>query len=219
MTTTNPAPPLAQYHDRVIALAGAFQALALVQQVAHTGQIDTLPFLISMRSVVNSDAPSTEAVYGGRAHLQLGLQTFVQHLDGQTPRDVELARYWLGILALERKLAKKPPLLSCISEGLTPLAHRVELDGAADEAVVSDVASLYKDTVSTLTPRIMVSGEPKQLNTEATANRIRALLLAAIRATVLWRQAGGTRLGMMFSRRQLSGAARELLDSINASEL
>jgi high frequency lysogenization protein len=45
-----------------------------------------------------------------------------------------------------------------------------------------------------LSPRIMVNGDPAHLNNPENANRIRALLLAGIRAAMLWRQSGGGRL-------------------------
>jgi high frequency lysogenization protein len=205
----------AQFHDRVIALAGAFQALALVQQVARTGQVDEPPFLTCLASVLAIDAPSTDAVYGGRDRLQLGLQAFARHLDGPNARDVELARYWLGVQVLERKLAKKRALLDAIAEGLVPLAAEAARVGPADDTVVAGLAALYRSSVSPMVPRILVSGEPRHLNEEHIADRIRALLLAAIRSAVLWRQVGGTRLGLLFSRRQLSAAVRELLDSIH----
>lgn len=206
--------PLAQFHDRVLALAGAFQALSLVQQVARTGRVDERPFATSLESVLRVDAPSTEAVYGGRSRLQLGLQTFSRHLDRSTARDAELARYWLGVQALEGKLRRHPALLDTIAQELPSLAVEAARTGVAAAPVVAGLAALYRRTLSTLTPRVLVSGEPRYLDRECTANRIRALLLAAVRSAVLWRQLGGTRLGLAFSRRQLAGAVREVLDSL-----
>lgn len=210
----NEPTPLAQFHDRVLALAGAFQALSLVQQVARTGRVDERPFATSLESVLRVDAPSTEAVFGSRARLQLGLQTFARHLEHSSAHDTELARYWLGVQVLERKLRRQPALLGTIAQGLPPLAREAALAGVTTGPVVAGLAALYKRTLSTLTPRVMVSGEPRYLNQECTADRIRALLLAAVRSAVLWRQAGGTRVGLAFSRRQLAGAVRELLDAL-----
>ena len=65
-------------------------------------------------------------------------------------------------------------------------------------------------TVSTLGPRIIVRGDPALLARPESANRIRALLLAGIRAAVLWRQCGGTRVGLILGRRRLLEAARGL---------
>jgi high frequency lysogenization protein len=53
------------------------------------------------------------------------------------------------------------------------------------DEVVACLAETYSETVSTLSPRIMVTGEPNLLNRPEIANRIRALLLAGVRAAVL----------------------------------
>ena len=65
-------------------------------------------------------------------------------------------------------------------------------------------------TVSTLQPRVMVNGDPARLADGAIANQIRALLLAGMRSAVLWRQCGGTRLGLLFGRRKLATLARRI---------
>ena len=45
----------------------------------------------------------------GNAHeLHLGLQTFRAQMEGAQGTDLELARYWIGVLVLERKLRKRP---------------------------------------------------------------------------------------------------------------
>ena len=205
---------LEAFHDRALALAGVFQALSLVQQVARTGDVDAAPFKTCMRAVLTLDAATTETVFGDRSQLQLGLKAFAQHINDGAAGDIELSRYWIGVHVLERKLHRKSALLDEIAEGLEPLLLQAEQRGFDDDIVVAGLAELYKSTVSTLTPRIMVSGEPRHLNEEFTAQRIRALLLSAIRCGVLWRQVGGTRLGLLFSRRALAGAAQEVLETL-----
>jgi len=49
-----------------------------------------------------------------------------------------------------------------------------------------------------------------------TANLIRALLLAAIRAAVLWRQCGGRRWRLLLQRRDLLHAAQRLRNPSSA---
>jgi high frequency lysogenization protein len=60
----------------------------------------------------------------------------------------------------------------------------------------------------------MVKGEPTRLTETGVANQIRALLLAAMRSAVLWRQCGGTRLGLLLGgRRKLADTAAGLLQN------
>jgi len=67
--------------------------------------------------------------------------------------------------------------------------------------------------VRTLRPRIKVSADPVILENPGNQNLIRALLLAAIRAAVLWRQCGGGRLALVLRRRALVEAAGRLLET------
>jgi high frequency lysogenization protein len=75
---------------------------------------------------------------------------------------------------------------------------------------VASLAETYTQTISTLRPRIMVSGDPVRLADAAVADQVRALLLGAMRSAVLWRQCGGTRLGLLFGRRRMAFTAREI---------
>ena len=52
-------------------------------------------------------------------------------------------------------------------------------------------------------PKIQVNGNPTCLQQTQTQHKIRALLLAGVRATVLWRQIGGKRRQLMFSRKAM----------------
>jgi high frequency lysogenization protein len=57
----------------------------------------------------------------------------------------------------------------------------------------------------------MVQGDPRHLHAPDNQNRIRALLLAGIRAAWLWRQVGGSRWKILLGRKQLAAAGRDYL--------
>jgi high frequency lysogenization protein len=69
------------------------------------------------------------------------------------------------------------------------------------------VDDLYTATLSNLRPRVMVQGNALYLTQPRIVGRIRTLLLGALRAAVLWRQSGGTRIGILLKRRRLVAAA------------
>ena len=73
------------------------------------------------------------------------------------------------------------------------------------------LAEVYQRNISTLSPRVMVTGEPLHLQNPDNQNRIRAVLLAGVRAAILWQQCGGNRWTLLFGRRRLVDAARSLL--------
>lgn len=87
------------------------------------------------------------------------------------------------------------------------LAH-FELES---EQMLSSLAAIYVDIVSPVGPRIQVIGSPAILQNTQIQAKVRAVLLAGIRATVLWQQVGGGRLQLMFSRNRLFEQAKSIL--------
>jgi high frequency lysogenization protein len=57
----------------------------------------------------------------------------------------------------------------------------------------------------------MVNGEHNHLSNPDNANKIRALLLAAIRSAVLWDQCGGSRWQIMFNRKAFIAEAETIV--------
>ena len=78
----------AMNEERVIALAGLFQACALTQQLATGGRCDEGAMEVGMASVFRIDAPSVVAVYGSVADVRVGLRALVAQLDESEPRHV-----------------------------------------------------------------------------------------------------------------------------------
>ena len=201
--------------DHVIALAGMFQALRLVRQVAKAGTADSGPFSASMASLMALDAESVEAVFGGRGSLRLGFEVMSRQFgEERAPRDPELTRYAASLMRLERRLVRDRSLVETLRERLGTACSQAEHFSVVHENVIAGLADTYLKTVSTLGPRILVRGEPDYLRDGRNADKIRALLLAAVRAVVLWRQLGGTRPRLLLSRRRLARRAHELLDEL-----
>ena len=59
----------------------------------------------------------------------------------------------------------------------------------------------------------MVNGEHTYLSNDEIAAQIRALLLAGIRAAILWRQSGGSRWRLLFGRGALMHATEKIIHS------
>ena len=91
-----------------------------------------------------------------------------------------------------------------VTAGIRRTAERaLELGDSSHPDVLMAMGTLYADTISQLKPRIMVQGNPHYLGQAAVVSEIRALLLAAVRSAVLWRQLGGTYWDFLFSRRSM----------------
>ena len=198
--------------NQTLALAAMLQALRQVQSLAHEGRSDPDALATAVHSVFSRDAESVEAVYGGLEGLRGGLALVHSQLQSASkPLDKERLRYLVTLLHLERKLAKRRDLLDRIGQGIDRARQQAEHFEPTHESVLGGLANTYAETVSTLRPRVLVAGEPAYLENSATADKVRTLLLAAIRSAVLWRQAGGSRLRLLLNRRAMvREAARQL---------
>ena len=199
-------------HDRVIALAGLFQVAALVHETAHHGRADSQDVTTCLASVLKIDAASSADVYGGLPNLKSGLRVVIRHL--RNPQNIQMTRYVISLLVLERKLARKPAMLGKIREGIEAIIDKLAYFPLTHDNTIAALADIYSATISTLTPRIMVNGNPSYLTHPDIANRIRALLLAGIRAAILWRQSGGRRLTLLFQRKALLREAERMLADV-----
>jgi high frequency lysogenization protein len=163
-------------------------------------------------SLFEFSPPTTEAVFGSRFEVRKGLQVLVDQLRSEeNKRNLYVMRYAIGLIQLERKVSANPNMLNTIGDELDGTSHQLRHFGMTHPNVIAHLADIYANTISTLTPRIMVSGEHNHLQNTENANKVRALLLAGIRAAVLWRQCGGKRWQLLFQRRKLLKQAGELL--------
>lgn len=196
--------------ERVLALAGLFQATALAQQLASDGRCDETAMEASVASVFRIDAPSVVGVYGNVTNVRLGLRTLITQLD-EGERDMAVTRMAVTVMRLERSLARRRDLLDKLQEGIVATKRQVEHFGQDSLQVATRLAGVYGATLSTLKPRVLVSGNPQLLQQPAVVSRVRTSLLAAVRSAVLWRQVGGRQWQLLLNRRQCNMLARGLL--------
>jgi high frequency lysogenization protein len=198
--------------DQVIALAGIFQACHMVQRVARTGMADTSAMEACLYSIFMIDADTTDEIFGGSGHLDDGLRMMIRLFDGSGPsQHMEVTRYSIGVMQLERRLIRDTERVQCLREAIGKADNLRQSAGLMDMSLVHRLSGIYEEFISALTPRIIVHGEPSQLANQENAARIRALLLAAIRSAVLWRQTGGHRLQLIFSRKKYLQMADTIL--------
>lgn len=191
--------------EQLVALGAVFNAAALVDRLAKTGQVSEPPLGCMIGSLLVRDPPTTLDVYGGDdLNLREGYKALVSALE-RDPNSLqrEPLRYALALLGLERQLAKRDDMLTTIGTRLDQIQQQVRHFGVTHENVIAACGGLYEDTLSTFRQRIQVHGEMRFLQQASNAAKIRALLLAGIRAARLWRQLGGHRWQLVFSRRKL----------------
>src|SRR5690606_5034313 len=198
------------HSDRVLALAGLAQSLQQVRRIAETGHSDASAAQPVLDSVFRLDAPSPAAVYGGVAALAPGLRLLDGYLSSRAD-DPLLPRLALATVQLERRFSGEPATLDAVGNGIGEIAARAAELGSAHPEVLAALGKLYADTISQLRPRIMVQGNPHYLGQPGVVSEIRALLLAAVRSAMLWRQLGGSQWQFLLARRALLDAVERHL--------
>ena len=195
--------------EQVLALAGMVQALAQVRQIAMHGRSDPYRTEPCIRALLGVYAGDAAVLYGGRDRLMPGLHLLADHLTH--PNEVQLTRYLVSVLYLERKLTANRARLRKVIEGVRRAAEQAEYFSTLHDNVIRNLGGLYAETISPIHPPIIISGERAYLDDPRNAALIRALLLSAIRAASLWRQAGGNRLRLIFFRQRLIAEAHRQL--------
>ncbi|PSW21092.1 lysogenization regulator HflD [Photobacterium sanctipauli] len=197
-------------YDRTIAFAGICQAVKLVQKIARDGHCDDELLAATLNSIVVTDPSNTIEIYGNEANLRMGLEALSAEIDN-SPSGNEMTRYLVSVMALERKLASRRDSMSQLGDRIDTAKRQIDHFELLEDQMVSNLASIYLDIISPLGPRIQVTGTPAHLQQQAVQHKVRALLLAAIRAAVLWRQVGGKRRHLIFGRKQMVQQAKILL--------
>lgn len=203
---------------QTLALAAIFQSARLAQQYARQGRADPALLATSLNSILETENTDPETIYNGPLGVKLGLQDLTERFTGSgTEDDMEMARYVMSLIALAFKLRKQPKILAALADGIDTIRQQLDFHKTDDQPaiihpnIIGRMADLYTHTISTIMPRIIVHGEPMHLNNTATADKIRAALLAGIRAGYLWRQLGGTRWHFIFKRKAILAEAEKLL--------
>lgn len=204
------------YHDhldRVIALAGIYQAANCVMRIARHGTADTETMEPCIHSLFQIDAETVDAVFGEPGALSNGARQIIAQLTGQPERNLELTRYVVLLMRLERNLAKRPDLLARIGAGIDAAQPKRTYFALQHPNILAHFADLYSETLSKLEPRILVQGDALHLRNPDNQNRIRTLLLAGVRAAMLWRQIGGNRWQILLKNKQILADARRYVSA------
>ena len=200
--------------ERTLALAGIFQATELVRQAACHGTWSGYAATCSLNSLFRLEADSIVEVYGGTERMRLGIETMLSVLQGEN-RYADTLRYVVGLLQLEKKFRRSGRMQEEVGRRLLEAAQidpELELEQhEREDRQAHEISGLYSDTISTISPRIIVSGNPQYLQNDRTVDWVRTLLLAGLRSATLWSQLGGGRFDLMFGRKNIMREAERFV--------
>lgn len=198
--------------DQTLALAAVYQSAVMAHELANSGAVrDIKSWEVSLNSLYKIDASSTEDVFNNDVTgLALGLNTLIKSFSKDNYY-INVIKYTITLLSLASKLNQRPEMMNVIAQGLNDSKVLQNKEEPLNSAVIGKLAQIYSKTISQMQPRVIVAGQPFHLKDNKTTEKIRAILLAGIRAAVLWRQVGGTQLQLLFKRKAYMEEAKALL--------
>ena len=185
---------------QTLALASIFQTTSLVHQLASTGQCDSHSNKASLNSIV-SQSDHVDEIFTSPEDLRVGFESLKTLLEKKPINMQNIMLYSTALINLEKKLMKKPQLLTQISAEID-LIKKQDFFDIHHSNSIARLAELYKNTLGSLNPTIMVRGEQIYLTNRHTANHIRALLLAGIRAVSLCKSQGGKTWHLVLNKKK-----------------
>ncbi|MCP4075569.1 MAG: high frequency lysogenization protein HflD [Gammaproteobacteria bacterium] len=204
---------MTQLQDQTLALASMMQSAVLINQLANGESINQAAYDCSLDSLFTLKAQSTEDIFGYGDGLINGLKTLKSYMTGDSGApDRQIAYYVLSMIKLEAKMMKDHDLVETIQSGFETIQQQARDFDLSQSAKAHKVDGLYQNTISNIKPRIIVQGDQTHLSHSDTTSKVRTLLFAGIRAAVLWRQKGGSRLKLLFSRKKYIEQAELLLE-------
>ena len=199
--------------NQTLALGGIFQSVHLCKTLAISGTCEQDELEGTLRSIMTLKTDRVIDAYGGNtSSIGRGLRILKSQYGGNAEsRDLDLTRYSLALIQLGTNVLNDANTVEQLRIGISR-AQAMEKP-ATDPDIISNLANLYRSSISHLSPRIMVSGDPDHLNNNEIASTIRATLLGGVRSVVLWRQCGGSRTKLLLSRSQYIKHADKFLQA------
>ena len=214
--------------EQAIAISAMFQAASLVDQIANKGMMSQSSFETSINSLFEMNPKNTEQIFGGQQfltnNLGLGFKALIDTVSKRNGKQsINITNYVLSMIMLQQKLANDTAMLAMMGQRLDDLSIKAEKfysydmpqqDGSINYThtnIIAGLDGLYQDTISTFSFRIKVQGDPRHLQNKENAAKVRALLLAGIRAAILWRQVGGKRWQLLFFKSRIKQSVEKIL--------
>ena len=196
--------------NQTLALAAMFQSATLVNELAQHGNCESDAFDCSFDSLFTIEAETTREALGDITCLSRGFTALADYLGGENRSPGRnIAYYLLSMLKISHQVLRDEGLADKLLTGLQRIDSSSSEFNMSRSSVINKIDGLYQDCISSLSPRIIVRGEQNYLRNNDNAAKIRGLLLAGIRAAVLWQQLGGSRWKLFWSRKKYVATAKK----------
>ena len=185
------------------------QAISLAREVAQTGKMDEAAFQTTLNSIFQTHPENTVDVYGRLANLKLGLEKLISTFNSKTTTAAQTIHYMHSVMSLQKKINRSAKISKTLIQRIHQAKKQVEYFSLTHPTVVASLADIYLNAISTFHFKFFIVGNQRILTIHENIEKIRALLLAAIRSSVLWRQVGGSHLQLIFFRDKIKKTAEK----------
>jgi len=204
--------------DKTLALAAIFQAAGLANELARKGSTDSSVEAFLTQTVLVMDTDNVSEIYPSIDGLKPGLRWLEGCLleQGRGLQNAgEIIRIALGVIQVEGQFNEHEGVQNTLRTRLENInRQRVMNPDMSSTELNNLLGSAYVDSLGQLRFRVQIRGDAKQLQAPGMAERIRAILLAGVRAAWLWRRLGGRRWHLIFTRGQILREIREIAKSV-----
>jgi len=197
--------------QRVLALAGVCQCALLAQEFARRGRAQQEPLRCALDSILSLNQIDTEAALGGVHGVYAGLPDLARK--NPDPSAVERLRYANAMIDIQKRLRRDTTAASRLRSELEEIRDAKTIEDPVSPEGIAAFAGIYSKTVSLLTPKIIIRGSEQHLRDETIVLKVRAVLLAGVRAAYLFHEVGGRKWQILLGRKKLANSARRLLDA------
>lgn len=186
---------------QALSLCALLDCLTAVRELATQGRTDLARRSPLLDAILDFDGAEPATLYGPAFDFAPGARAGAAMFSRTFTQSDELLRLAAEIIALSSRLRQSASAGAKLQTALQTAIRQRDAFGISHDYTVQSFAQAYVDGVAPLGARIMVSGDPTWLKQERVAAQIRALLLAAMRAAILWRHLGGSLWSLWLRRR------------------
>ncbi|MGN0901875.1 MAG: lysogenization protein HflD [Succinivibrio sp.] len=208
--------------SETMALAALFQSCTQIQRLASTGYYDENAVAALIRANMVTKPDTIDDIYDIKK-LRVGFSIlcdcFGRSNSNREIGNIEVTRLAFKIMLLTSNLERSKRLYARLSDEIDALHDSILtacpdfLDGRPEvvntQENLSLMGTLYHSIISPNFSKLLIYGEESVLRVPENQVKIRALLLSAVRAVILWRQVGGRRRFLMFRRKAIVRFASE----------
>jgi high frequency lysogenization protein len=197
--------------ERIIAMSAQFQAAHIVHNLALGKPTPTPELSCLLQALYTFNTTTSHELYPLRL-LRPGLETVIEFLSRKWPKSkMPIFRYAFGFSTVAKLILKDPIRSQSIRDHLKKHEYQLQHFDVTHPNVLGNLSDLYLKTISTLPKKIFLVGHKDILSQAMVLQKIRATLLAGIRAGVQWRLQGGRGWHCLVHRTKLLQRAHYLL--------